>query len=61
MACTIVYHSAFDPVRHAIGQVAGDKSGVAQSRFYKSLIAKADKRFDEHLEALKGSDNGKQS
>lgn len=44
---------AFDPRRKAILLVAGDKSGVAQARFYKGLIAKADKRFDDHLDALK--------
>jgi len=43
---------AFDPAREAILLVAGDKAGVAQKRFYKTLIAKADKRFDEHLAAL---------
>ena len=45
---------AFDPKRRAIVLVAGDKSGVAQKRFYKSLIATADARFIEHLETLKG-------
>lgn len=45
---------AFDPKRRAIVLVAGDKSGVAQKRFYKGLIAKADARFAEHLETLKG-------
>ena len=45
---------AFDPKRRAIILVAGDKSGVAQKRFYKSLIARADARFAEHLETLKG-------
>jgi len=45
---------AFDPKRRAIILVAGDKSGVAQKRFYKGLIAKADARFTEHLETLKG-------
>jgi hypothetical protein len=44
---------AFDPRRRAILLVAGDKSGRSERRFYKALIAKADKRFDEHLEALK--------
>lgn len=44
---------AFDPTRKAILLVAGDKAGVAQRRFYKTLIAKADARFGEHLEALK--------
>jgi hypothetical protein len=43
---------AFDPRRQAIVLVAGDKSGVAQQRFYKMLIAKADKRFAEHLATL---------
>lgn len=43
---------AFDPVRKAILLVAGDKSGVAQKRFYKSLIAAADARLDQHLAAL---------
>lgn len=45
---------AFDPRRRAIILVAGDKSGVAQKRFYKSLIAKADARLAEHLDTLKG-------
>ena len=40
---------AFDPERQAILLVAGDKSGVAQKRFYKRLIAKADSRVAEHL------------
>jgi hypothetical protein len=45
---------AFDPERRAIVLVAGDKAGVAQKRFYKSLIAKADQRFTDHLVMLKG-------
>lgn len=45
---------AFDPERQAIILVAGDKSGVAQKRFYKGLIARADARFAEHLGTLKG-------
>jgi hypothetical protein len=45
---------AFDPKRQALILVAGDKSGVAQKRFYKTLIAKADARFTEHLTMLKG-------
>ncbi|MGC6329660.1 type II toxin-antitoxin system RelE/ParE family toxin [Rhizorhabdus sp. FW153] len=43
---------AFDPERRAIVLVAGDKSGVAQQRFYKRLIATADLRFGHHLAAL---------
>ncbi len=46
---------ALDPQREAIILVAADKSGVAQKRFYKNLIAKADKRFDDHLDNLKGN------
>ena len=44
---------AFDPRRQAILLVAGDKSGVSEKRFYRNLIAKADKRFDSHLARLK--------
>ena len=40
---------AFDPERQAILLVAGDKAGVGQKRFYKQLIAKADKLFADHL------------
>ena len=43
---------AFDPDRQAIMLVAGDKAGVAQKRFYKTLINTADKRFDGHLAAM---------
>jgi len=46
---------AFDPKRRAVVLVAGDKAGVTQKRFYKALIAKADARFAEHLEMLKGN------
>ncbi|CAN5618336.1 type II toxin-antitoxin system RelE/ParE family toxin [soil metagenome] len=44
---------AFDPKRQAILLVAGDKAGVAQQRFYKGLIRKADGRFTDHLKQLK--------
>lgn len=43
---------AFDPERKAILLVAGDKAGVSQKRFYKSLIATADRRFQDHLDSL---------
>jgi hypothetical protein len=46
---------AFDPQRKAILLVAGDKSGGSQKRFYKQLIAKADRRFSAHLEKLKAA------
>jgi hypothetical protein len=45
---------AFDPTRNAVLLVAGDKSGVGQKRFYKTLIATADRRFDQHLAAATG-------
>lgn len=45
---------AFDPKRHAILLVCGDKSGVNQTKFYKDLIKKADSRFDSHLLKQKG-------
>ena len=43
---------AFDPERKAVVLVAGDKSGVAEKRFYKALIRRADARLDEHLAAM---------
>ena len=45
---------AFDPERKAILLVAGDKSGVSGKRFYRKLIEVADRRFDAHLQQLKG-------
>ncbi len=44
---------AFDPERRAIVLVGGDKSGVSSNAFYKKLIKKADKRFDNHLLGIK--------
>lgn len=46
---------AFDPKRRAIVLVAGNKAGTNERRFYRRLIAKADERFDAHLERLKQS------
>jgi hypothetical protein len=46
---------AFDPNRNAILLVAGDKSGIAQDRFYKRLIAQADRRYAAHLQRLKAA------
>lgn len=45
---------AFDPERCAILLVAGDKSGGSEQRFYKQLIKKADRRFNQHLAQLEG-------
>jgi hypothetical protein len=49
---------AFDPRRHAVLFVAGDKTGASQKRFYRRLIAKADLRFSAHLERLKATKKG---
>jgi hypothetical protein len=43
---------AFDPQRQAVLLVGGDKGGADQKRFYKRLVAVADKRYSEHLAAL---------
>ena len=43
---------AFDPKRRAVLLVAGDKSGSAERRFYKALIARADARYASHLAGL---------
>jgi hypothetical protein len=44
---------AFDMERKAILLVAGNKAGVAKERFYRDLIRVADRRFSQHLEALR--------
>jgi hypothetical protein len=51
---------AFDPERKAILLVAGDKSGHNEKKFYRQLIAKADKRYDRHLATLKAKQKGKE-
>lgn len=43
---------AFDPQRHAVLLVAGNKSGSSEKLFYKRLIRIADKRFAAHLQDL---------
>lgn len=43
---------AFDPARTVILLAAGEKSGGSERRFYRQLIAKADKRLDGHLKQL---------
>ena len=47
---------AFDPRRNAILLVAGDKSGVSETKFYKRLIDKADKRYKTHLKNLESEE-----
>jgi hypothetical protein len=44
---------AFDPQRRAILLVGGDKSGISKDRFYRRLVAKADRRFRAHLVQLR--------
>jgi hypothetical protein len=44
---------AFDANRTAILLVAGDKSGGSETRFYRRLIGKADKRFDAHVARIR--------
>jgi hypothetical protein len=39
---------AFDLRRRAILLVGGDKAGVSERKFYRSLIDVADRRFDQH-------------
>ena len=43
---------AFDARQKAILLVGGSKSGVSEKKFYRNLIEKADRRFDQHLAAL---------
>ncbi|MEX5504697.1 type II toxin-antitoxin system RelE/ParE family toxin [Pseudomonas putida] len=40
---------AFDPSRCAVLLDAGDKAGISERRFYRSLIERADARFGRHL------------
>lgn len=44
---------AFDPDQMAVVLAAGNKSGVSERRFYRTLIKKADERFDAHLDQRK--------
>jgi hypothetical protein len=46
---------AFDPDRDAIILVAADKQGVDEEKFYKNLLKKANKRFDQHLDNMKSA------
>ena len=44
---------AFDPDQKAVVLAVGNKSGVSERRFYRTLIKKADERFDAHLDQRK--------
>lgn len=43
---------AFDPQREAVILIAADKQGVDEAKFYRDLLKKANKRFDQHLASL---------
>jgi hypothetical protein len=43
---------AFDVRRKAVLLVGGDKSGVSQNKFYRTLIEIADRRFDRHQKSI---------
>lgn len=49
---------AFDSRRRAVLLVAGDKSGIGEGRFYRSLIRRADSRFDAHLARMAELEEG---
>lgn len=42
---------AFDPIRHAILLIGGNKRG--KKRFYQAYIPIADRLYDEHLQQLR--------
>jgi hypothetical protein len=44
---------AFDANRQAVILCGGDKSGGSESRFYRTMIAKADARFRAHCMSIK--------
>ncbi len=46
---------AFDPLRQAIILVAADKQGIDERKFYKTLLRRANQRFDRHLATMKSS------
>jgi hypothetical protein len=50
---------AFDTRRLAILLCAGDKSGISERLFYKTLIKKADKRFSAHQKRVAEKKRGK--
>ncbi|AGY58369.1 hypothetical protein GKIL_2123 [Gloeobacter kilaueensis JS1] len=43
---------AFDPKRRAVLLWAGNKSGMSEDLFYKTLLRHADKRYDQHREVV---------
>jgi len=43
---------AFDTMREAVILVAAAKQGVNEDKFYRDLLAKANQRYDRHLNKL---------
>jgi len=43
---------AFDPRRTAVLLIGGDKTGLADERFYDTYIPVADRLYNEHLAAM---------
>ncbi len=50
---------AFDTRRMAVLLCAGDKSGISEKLFYKTLIRKADGRFAAHQKRVAAERRGK--
>jgi hypothetical protein len=50
---------AFDPRRRAVRLIGGDKSG--DSRFYETMIPRADAIFDRYLSELEEERQGHES
>lgn len=46
---------AFDPARNDVLLVAGDKSGMNEARFYRTLIGTGDRRYAGHLARRRGA------
>lgn len=44
---------AFDPLRSAILLIGGNKTGMSERLFYRQLIQRADRLYDEHLATVK--------
>ena len=40
-------------IEEAVLLVGGDKRGTSEKKFYERLIAKADARYERHLQRLK--------
>ncbi|MGA2585190.1 MAG: type II toxin-antitoxin system RelE/ParE family toxin [Tepidisphaeraceae bacterium] len=48
---------AFDPLQNAILLIGGNKTGVSEKRFYRQLIAKADRLYEAHLQRIRKRKN----